>query len=88
MTKFSFYPKDDKKIYYIEFHSTDSSNIIYWTLFKRQYLESAKDDIFNPVGEVHPWNLGSGRVDEPPIISMQTEEFLKKMVDALNDYEQ
>ncbi len=89
--KFSFYPNEEilagktKSLYYVEFR-TERNNHKYWTLFKRQYLKGSEHS-FNPSGEVHPFNLGGGRVDDPFIISMNTEGFLKKMVDSLNKYE-
>ena len=92
-TQYSTYPEDLKDcLYYVEFKVGEVDNGWHkdktyqerWTLFRRQWLDI---EIAHPfmTNEVHPWNLGSGVVDDPKIVTMQTKEFLIFMVDSLNE---
>jgi hypothetical protein len=95
---FEWYPRDEDgwsdrhSHFFVEFHKWEGQPRT-WTLFKRNYIHSeeewAKTD-HHPFEsrEGHPYNLGGGEVNEcPGVIDMNTPEFLKFMVDALNDYE-
>lgn len=75
-------------LYYLEFREETPGlgrdNKKYWTLFKRNYIQPVEIAGMN-FEEGHPWNLMDGIVDKPDLITAQTEEFLKFIVEALNE---
>ena len=71
---------------------------MHWRLFKKNFIytreqwnqmmimnvEESSKSFMSPEG--HPYQLASGIVNEiPNVISLDTKEFLKYLVDALND---
>lgn len=79
------YPDDEKSLYYVEFSQLTKESKLKYRLFKRHWEDFAKNEL-NPTGELHPWNLADGEVNIfPNAIRMDTEKFLKFMVDALNE---
>ena len=84
-----YYPAEGKEPYYIEFSQWPGRDL-QWTLFQRNYICSLEEwnkeehDLLES-REVHPWNLGDGTVNiNNNAIRMNTESFLRFMVDALN----
>lgn len=99
---YEFYPSyNDNEIgpiYYIEFYRGPGELKKNWTLFKRRFIYSDEEwkkiketrqlgnDPLVMLNEGHPWNLGSGVLnDYENAVSMNTQTFLKFMVDALNE---
>jgi hypothetical protein len=90
---------EDFPLYFIEFsrwHSVEDARRpsdceLRWQLFRKNFIFSKEE--FEQMHrtafrcrEGHPWNLGEGVVQENPnAVNMHTMEFLKFMVDALNE---
>jgi hypothetical protein len=98
MSEFEFYPEEKNNEinpFYVEFHQFDNGPIT-WTLFKEQSIysdeqwesiqkETNRDfDMFKLTRWGHPWNLGGGEVDRDGCMGF-TKDFLKFMVEALNE---
>lgn len=88
---YSQYPLNSKDLYFVEFREQYGETN--WTLFKRNYLYTEEEwaRIVEKNGylfmsrEFHPWNLGGGKViKNEDAVCMNTESFLKNLVDALN----
>ena len=88
-----YYPEvndnEDGPLYYIEFTQW-TGRPWRWNLFQRQWIcskeewEKTEHDMLES-REVHPWNLGEGEVNERDVMDMNTRQFLKFIVDALNE---
>jgi hypothetical protein len=86
----------DTPLYYIGIVQWNDTPTLSWTLYKRQFLMSLQEwnermalttGFASPImsRELHPWNLGGGMINtNKDCIDMNTEEFLKFMVDSLN----
>jgi hypothetical protein len=85
---FKTYPEDYSKTrpFHVEFQIKENG-VKSIRLLKANYYESEVVLPFNPTGEVHPWNLGlyGDLVKTNGCICFWTEEFLRFMIDALND---
>lgn len=95
----NFYPEnhsDDSVMYYVEFSSYKASEPMVWRLFQRSFICSKEeweehyktlDEFSRSImsREGHPYQLGSGSVNEQEYcVDMNTRRFLKFMVDSLN----
>lgn len=84
-------------LYSVEFHRWKKGEPMHWRLFKKNFiytpeqwdkmmLENIEDPariLMSPEG--HPYQLANGTVNEHPnVICLETKEFLKYLVDALN----
>lgn len=86
-------------LYFVEFTRWKRGDKMQWRLFKKCFIFSREEWnrklLENPEelsmmtmtgNEGHPYQLSNGEVNENPgVIQMNTMEFLKYMVDALND---
>jgi hypothetical protein len=87
------------KPFFVEITRWKKGDKMHWRLFQRSFIFSREDWenqmkdapandfaalIMGPEG--HPYQLANGEVNEHPgVIAMETPEFLKFMVDAMNE---
>ena len=90
-----YYPEvknnEDGSLFYLEF-TRWTGRPWRWNLFQRQWIcskeewEQSHEEHVLDSREGHPWNLGEGEVNEREhAMDMNTRQFLKFMVDALNE---
>ncbi len=73
--------REGDQLFYIEFHQWEGRPKIF-KIMQRHFFES--EDL-HPLKEGHGWNLWEGEVGKDNTFQLNTEKYLKFLIDALNE---